>query len=326
MEEQKRAAAEPAEAANSQAEKSKASNSKKINWWPIAVVLLLTAFLGVSAYAFYLKNQNKNLAPLEEQETATPSGQAAAPTGEPTVAFSSSAEASPSLSASSKESELISLDDTWNKYINYRLGFSINIPKMMTHSSGSCLWVGEGGDHSYRPAPKLVPVKVFEEGNMVYIVNGSYAELGGETREESAGGIRSYFSECHEVINSLAKVKDKENYYERGWQIIVEEAKNDEDLDRFIKKYFGPDCRLGDRIHDYQEGVYKISVDQGVKNHEEGEAPEETGCFVNYAYAIKYFPEKNKVASWDLGQDFTFYQDIEHPLDTQMAESFEFLK
>ncbi|MBP8591066.1 hypothetical protein KBI33_01195 [Candidatus Shapirobacteria bacterium] len=325
MEEGKTALAEPVDASSFQTEKPKASNSTKINWWLIIAILLLIALLAAGAYAFYLKNQNEKLAPLEEQETATPSGQTAAPTGEPTVAFSSSVEASPSPSAAQKESELISLDDTWNKYINYRLGFSINVPKMMMHGSGACRWVLEG-DHSYRPAPKLVPVKVFEEDNMVYIVNGSYAELGGETREEIAEGIRSYFSECNEVINSLAKAKDKENYYQRGWQIIVEEAKNDEDLDRFIKKYFGPDCRLGDRIHDRQEGVYKISIDQGIKSHEVGEAPEETGCFVNYAYAIKYFPEKNKVASWDLGQDFTFYQDIDHPFDAQMAESFEFLK
>lgn len=62
-------------------------------------------------YAFYLKNQDEKLAPLGEQGTATPSGQAVAP-GEPTVAFSSSGEASPSLSASSKESELIFLNDT----------------------------------------------------------------------------------------------------------------------------------------------------------------------------------------------------------------------
>jgi len=28
-----------------------------------------------------------------------------------------------------KTSEIISLDETWNKYTNYKLGFSINIPK-----------------------------------------------------------------------------------------------------------------------------------------------------------------------------------------------------
>jgi hypothetical protein len=80
---------------------------------------------------------------------------------------------------------------------------------------------------------------------MIYIVNGSYADLGGENKGRKRRVIRSYFSECNKVVNSLAKVKDKENYYERGWQIIVEEAKNDEDLERFIKKYFGLDCRLG---------------------------------------------------------------------------------
>ena len=80
------------------------------------------------------------------------------------------------------------LDESWFQYTNYELGYSINYPVTKIHFMGSCKWNEEGGDHSFRPEPAHVPVKVFEDGDTVYISGEYQHELGGETRETSAGG------------------------------------------------------------------------------------------------------------------------------------------
>ena len=59
----------------------------------------------------------------------------------------------------SKASEIIDLDETWNQYTNYRLGFTIRFPKEMAAFVGSCYWNEE--QQSYRPEMAFLPVGIF---------------------------------------------------------------------------------------------------------------------------------------------------------------------
>jgi hypothetical protein len=71
-------------------------------------------------------------------------------------------------------SQIISVDEAWYQYTNYQLGFSFRFPRTALSPYGSCKWTEANGDHSYRPEPLYVPVKVFEDGDTTYIAGEYY--------------------------------------------------------------------------------------------------------------------------------------------------------
>lgn len=226
------------------------------------------------------------------------------------------------------DSKLESLDETWNVYYNCVLGFSIQVPKEMLHSYGSCEWDGS----SYRPENALISTAVFEDNDngIVYLSSAIYFKLTGETM---AGGY-TYFSGCEEVTNSLAHLNaeylEEEGYYQQAWKIFVRTVSSDAELDAFIKERYGSGCGLGEKVASGQEGVYDVEI--SIPPAETMEEAEANDCLINYATVLKYYPAKNKVASWDTGQAYTFYRvlgtgdatDIIY--DDQMVESFLFLE
>lgn len=203
------------------------------------------------------------------------------------------------------------LDETWFKYTNYELGFSINFPRTKTHWRGSCVWIEEDGDHSYRPRYAHVPVKIFEDGNTVYITSEYQHELSGETRETSAdGGTRIFFSKCESVLNSLELLHDPE-YYQESWDIVVREIYDDQELDAFLEDRYGPGCGLGEKLMSEQDGVYDVRV----------------ACQLGGGIVVKYYPEGNQVIAWNTGQAYTFSADVSNSVnrDQEMVDSFRFL-
>ena len=103
------------------------------------------------------------------------------------------------------------MDETWFNYTNFQLGFSIDYPRTKIHFKGSCTWNEENGDRRYRYEYALVPVKIFEDDDTVYITSEYQHELSGETKETDAdGGTRTFFSECQAVSNSLELLRDPE--------------------------------------------------------------------------------------------------------------------
>lgn len=226
-------------------------------------------------------------------------------------------------------SSLESLDETWNKYTDCALGFSIKVPKKMSAFYGSCEWKTD----SYRPKEALVPVKIFEDNDngVVYITSEYYHELAGETVK---GGVH-YYSKCDKVLNSLERIKSElrsgeRGHYQQAWDIVVKDVANDSELDAFIKERYGWGCSLGEKTPAKQEGVYSLGIasPEGVGGIEEAF---EKGCLVNYMTVLKYFPAKNKVVSWHIGQAYTFSKTLGTELedviyDEAMVESFEFLE
>jgi len=222
-----------------------------------------------------------------------------------------------------RPSETLVLDEIWLQYTNYQLGFSIKYPRAVMYFYGSCKWNEEHGDHSYRPELSFVPVKVFEDGNTVYIANEYYHELTGETKETDArGGTRTFYSDCRAVTNNLELLRDPENRYHQMWKIVVQDVYNDEELDSFLKSRYGAGCNLGEKIASaQQEGVYDVHI------LGDGKDWSESACPINYGYIVKYYPEGNKVIAWNTGQAYTFVGDKEYTkiYDDEMRDSFRFI-
>ncbi len=257
----------------------------------------------------------------DTSDSITPVEATAEPTAEPTPTTQPEESQEAEVGMEQRPSELSMIDDTWDQYTNFELGFSINIPRVKMNAFGACEWNEENGDHSYRPRYALVPVTVFEENNTVYITSEYQHVLSGETRETGEdGGTRTFFSECEAVANNLSILNDPDSYQEM-WAILVEEVQGDEELEAFLRARYGEGCSLGDKVDASQAGVFDIQI-QG-----DGKDLAETACPINFGTVVKYYPEGGKVVAWNTGQAYTFAADANNQVthDQEMIDSFLFL-
>lgn len=224
-------------------------------------------------------------------------------------------------------------DQLWSDYVNKKLGFSIKFPKHYAHSFGGCE-LKEEKERSYRPKSALVPTEIFEDiGNkIVYIASQYYYQLVGERKHDDAfGGEYFTFTDCTKVnqtLSGVSKVDDKSSLYTQGWKIEVKDVKDDAGLDAYIKQRYGVGCSVGERRSTTQDGVFDIEIEG------DGKDLGETLCPINYVTILKYFPQKQRAVSFDLGQACTFYTSLdfedsnpsgESCVDSAMADSFRFL-
>lgn len=282
---------------------------QKTNVWMIISIILLTALLvGVGVY-FFLSSRMKS--EQVSQKTQEQKG---------SQELVVQAEASPTTNTQPTKSTVAqpvttSVDDLWNKYTNSDLGFSLKVLKNMREPYGQCAYSDKNGDHSYRPSESSVPVKIFEEGSTVYIASEYLYRLKGETKENS----RTYYSGCERIANTPAIIKDRNNYFSPEWTIVIKSIIDDSQLDKFLKERYGEGCSLGEKKPSKQTGVFDIVI-QG-----DGKDMGETKCLINYMTVVKYYPAKQKLAAWDIGQACNFYYpNIETCRDKEMTDSFMF--
>jgi len=217
-----------------------------------------------------------------------------------------------------RASETTSLDETWNQYTNYQLGFSIRFPKEMAAFVGSCYWNEEQG--SYRPEMAFLPVQIFEDADAVYIAPEHYFDLAGKRVEEN----KSYYDECNQITNSLELLRDHESPMWTSvpfWKLVTQEVHDEGELEDFIKARYGSGCSLGEQVPSMQEGVVDVRIlgdgkDLGVSQ-----------CPMNYGYVVKYFPSGGRVIAWNTGQGPTFLSAVDWSAcyEFEMIESFQFL-
>ncbi len=215
------------------------------------------------------------------------------------------------------DSEITSLDDTWNQYVNSRMGFSIRFPKMMMAQYGACRWSEEGNDHSYRPEATLVPVKVFEDANTVYIAAEYYYELADETCQDG----RCYYAECIKVMNTRALLQDPENIYQQMWKLEIQELQDDEELDAFIKSHYGVGCKLGEKESIEQQGVYEVRIEE--EEESEAECPHLHWTYAS-GYEVRYCENTHQAIAMYLNGYSTFLGDERGNVtyDEEMRDSF----
>jgi len=212
-----------------------------------------------------------------------------------------------------KKSEIVSVDDVWNKYINRELGFSIKIPKEVYDLNASCVWREE--EDSYRPGGGTVPLKVFEEGSYVYLLYEYYYDLTGDTERNG----RYYYSGCDKVENTPRVFRDPDSH-RRGWKLIVENVGSESELNTFIRRNVSPGCYLEEMKPALQEGVYDVTA-----KGDPVEGSVFSTCGTSYVYALKYYPEGRRAAFWILGQGPMFLgKDAVVQYDREMEDSFRF--
>lgn len=212
-----------------------------------------------------------------------------------------------------RESGLVGVDSQWNRYTNYEMGFSIDIPRTAFSGEGDCEWKDTDGDHSYRPVIAEVPVVVTEDDEGVYI-DFEYRK---KLTEASVEDFVTYFSDCEEEENDIFYLEDER----RTWNIIVAQVIDETELEDFIKERFGEGCRVGEQEETDQDGVMVVKI-QG-----DGLDLGESACGINYMYKLYYVPQLNRVYTWDRGQSYKFAssEDMSTSYDEAMDASFRII-
>lgn len=173
----------------------------------------------------------------------------------------------------------------WNTYIDKQLGFSIEIPPEV-YSLAYC-------------DPSLEPLRILEDNTngSVYIFQ-NYHDI------EKDG-------QCLKIIRSLddlikeTGVAPFDSFPKPafGWEIIINNVKNDQDILKYIKQNFGSTCIISSKELQ-QDGNYQIILmgsDGGKKD-----GPWYGTCSLDFAYKVIYSPQKNKMMSVQIGQECTF--------------------
>ncbi len=194
----------------------------------------------------------------------------------------------------------------WEEYTNSQLGFSIKFPQLVSETNGCS------------NKPIWVPVKIFDnnENGMVFIIEEYYYDnWDGESQTKTGP--------CKKTVYSLELLQESPV---SGWRILIEDIKNESELNKFIKDNYGPGCFAGKKELWKQNGVYKIEVDGEDWNRPETNLGTTT-CPWSYNYKILYAPEKNKIMSVNLGQECAFGTDPSSNFkcyDDEIIDSFRF--
>jgi len=229
--------------------------------------------------------------------------------------------APPSPTSTYTPAELIEIEPDWYQYTNYRLGFTMEIPRLMYRHDATCYWKEGEGDSSFRPEGGLMPVVVVEGEDRVYITSKYLMYLTEPTQIPSGAGYRSEFGGC-DLLPASVEVLEEDDSSSYKWVVAVRPIENEEDLELLIDSYYDPCYQLGEMELDEERGYYYV------KMAGDGKPPGESECLVNFGYTIKYSPELGIAATWFMGQSVHFpANETNDPYyDARMLDSFRFIK
>ncbi|MFH0779347.1 MAG: hypothetical protein V1928_00635 [Parcubacteria group bacterium] len=152
----------------------------------------------------------------------------------------------------------------------------------------------------------------------------------GAIRTIASGDALWLVAENSSYLSKLPQFKNSASDFDKvaglPWAIVVKTANNDQELDQFIKNMYGADCNLGAKIPSGQSGVFDVQIANRNERIEEG-------CWLNYAFALKYSPAFHCAAAWTVGQAPTFINSEVKGADgngiyydQDMAKSFKFVE
>jgi hypothetical protein len=218
-------------------------------------------------------------------------------------------------------SELVEIDEKWNQYTSYKLGFSMLVPRTQYRHDADCYWNETESDSSYRPSGDIVPVVVIEGEDRVFITSEFYSELTLPTQIPSGNGYRTEFDGCEQVMNDLDRMLATEST-SFFWEIVVWDIASPADLEALVDAVYGECFSIGEETPVEGQEYLRVRV-QG-----DGKPVEESTCLLNGGYVFFYSPELGKAATWLTGQSYHFPADAEYSeaYDEEMVESFEFIE
>jgi hypothetical protein len=271
----------------------------------LGVVLVLV--LAACSRTIPAENQEQGEISAEESLQDTP---AVSETPEP-----------PSPTSTYTPAELIEIEPDWYQYTNYRLGFTMEIPRLMYRTDASCYWKEGEGDSSFRPEGGLMPVVVVEGEDRVYITSKYLMYLTEPTQIPSGAGYRYEFGGC-DLLPASVEVLEADDNTSYKWVVAIFPVESEDDLELLIDSYYDPCYKLGEMELDEERGYYNV------KMAGDGKPPEESECLVNFGYTIKYSPESGIAATWYMGQSIHFPEnEMNDPFyDARMDDSFRFIE
>ncbi len=240
---------------------------------------------------------------------AFPSDTAASSSAAVTEA-SSSSEAMVETSSSSEDFNhgLLPLSERNVKYTNANLGFSLLVPTYMGRQF-QC-------DYNPAPADDRYPVKVVEDGDVVYITPSKYAYLR-YNDENDQNPVCTNVDVTLETLRADVIMQDyKPLWYYYGWKMITKKGiADDAQLLAFIREWYGPGCTIRSQTETEQAGTFDVAIEPDPADP----MMETLSCVTNFLYAVKYSPARQQVVTWKIGQDGRFEN-----MDMDMIASFRF--
>lgn len=284
-------------------------------WTKVLVaVLLVSGISGGSVYYFVNKKAADDKSKLQSQLNTLNTKLVDLNKTLSSAQDSSVSTATPVAINIDKPSETVSVDSIWNKYTNYKIGFSVNYPKNV--ATNDCEKSANGSSYLMN-AWTSFPVASFEDGTSdIYFGPTVFKSLTGETKNSDGS---SSFSGCAQKTTTLADFKSLQNSWLGETKINFKTVKSDAELDSFVKTY-GSACAVGSKtkVDDY---TYTVKI-QG-----DGLGLEDSKCGINFALFVKYSPAKQLLAYANMGQEAHFMSpDQKTSYDSAMFDSFRFIK
>ncbi len=135
-----------------------------------------------------------------------------------------------------KKSTIKSINDKWNKYTNYNLGFTLNIPKKNAIYN-------RGGNIVHN-------VKIMESGNVVYLIDGSEYQM----------------KRINEIKN---KTSDLEKISGEPFAFLIKKLDNHYDLNSFVRDLYLKSCSVKRLEKTEQENVFQVRINLGKNSQDD---------------------------------------------------------
>lgn len=152
---------------------------------------------------------------------------------------------------------------------------------------------------SYPYYPARMPIAVFESGNKIDIQQKYFLRYVSEQNKPSSCRWTPASSEdkVHSPVITVESVEDKKQV--ASW----------------VSKQFGSQCRVDGIIATEDPSTFAVHI-----HHD----PDPEGCFLNFAYGVRYSPTAKKIALLMFGQEATFHDGKGGAADFEILKSFRF--
>jgi hypothetical protein len=224
----------------------------------------------------------------------------------------------------SEHEEIIELSEgDYNKYVNYDENFELEIPKS-TLGSSKCVSTNDGTELDNVPDP----ITVLSSDDDIYYITASHSAVITEKDTDTDEGI--VITDCEEKVTTIddfdepAEGQETTSYVSTAYlEFIVTDASSLEDITEILmtKTAFRNFGNLGNgqwAVTDLGELTGERYEDMKVTWVGPKEDAPEVGGF---AYDLWYYPEREKLVYFELGQSYPFGNG---DISTDFQDTFKF--